>query len=345
MCHVVPVALGRGHECLDPPQLEPLLLVEHRAEQALLALEHVLHGLGIGHVERLQAGLEARDVQLQGGEEVLEQCAESSEGPRSSELEPVRDLVERHPGSELRGRQAPVPLEGGDVRNHEQERRGVRTRDGDVVLAEDVLREVAEDGPDLGPEQERGELSEHLLGEPARLRGCRLALGPLHGLGELRRGRLDDGLQPIDVGLDPLPPANRVDPGNVVRGLQARGRLDLKLGQADGFLEGPSIVVGGCRVLSAPRRRGDADLPGQLPVHRPGRGQQHALDLPEQGSIRPRVSRCERIRLRLARFVHADHCRWALRLGRPRGSFRASLEWGHVRPTVDPDHLGADRGR
>ena len=41
------------------------------------------------------------------------------------------------------------------------------------------MREVAEDGPDLGPEQERGELSEHLLGEPARLRGCCLALGPL----------------------------------------------------------------------------------------------------------------------------------------------------------------------
>ena len=65
--HMVAVSLGGGHEGLDAAELQALLAVEYRAEQALLAREHPLHGLRVGHVERRQSVAQPADVQFQRG--------------------------------------------------------------------------------------------------------------------------------------------------------------------------------------------------------------------------------------------------------------------------------------
>ncbi len=66
----------------------------------------------------------------------------------------MRDLVERDPGPELGGVEGPVALERRDVRRDEQDRGVARSRDGDVVLAEHVLREEPQDAADLRAEQQ-----------------------------------------------------------------------------------------------------------------------------------------------------------------------------------------------
>ncbi len=59
---VLAVALGRGHERLDPAELDPLLVVEDGAEERLVALQHLLHALGILRVEGLEPALQPLDV-------------------------------------------------------------------------------------------------------------------------------------------------------------------------------------------------------------------------------------------------------------------------------------------
>ena len=62
-----------------------------------------------------------------------------------------------------------------------------------------------------------------------------------------------------------------------------------QLGHAHHFGQAAAVLVGGPRVLHPPRGHGDPDLPGQLPVHRAGRGQKDPLDLPEQRDLAQHV--------------------------------------------------------
>ena len=75
MHHVVGVALGRGHERLDPAELQPLLVVEHGAEQrvATLPAERPFHRLRVGRVEGREPLLDRAHVDRERREEVVDE--------------------------------------------------------------------------------------------------------------------------------------------------------------------------------------------------------------------------------------------------------------------------------
>ena len=259
---VVAVPLGRGHERLDATELQPLLVVEDGPEQPFVAREHLLHRSGVRRVERREPLLQTLDVEAQRRHEVVHELPEAGERPRPGELEPVGHLVDRDPRPEVGRVEAPVAFERRDVRDHEQQRpRALGSRDRDVVLAEDLLGERAEDAADLRPEQQRRELAEELRDAHLRLLGHRLALGGRERLPQPGRGRLEDAAQALDVRLDPSPSPDGLHVRQVVRRVEGREVGHLQLGDADDVLEGRA----GPR-RSAPDRRS----PSRRSRSRPG---------------------------------------------------------------------------
>jgi hypothetical protein len=331
---VVAVALRRGHERLDAPELDALLGVEDRAEQRLLGFHRLPHGLRIADIEAGEAILDALHVELERGQEVLQKRAEVRARPPLGELESMGDLVQRDPRSKVPLRQAPIALERGDVRNDEQQRSDPLAGDGDVVLTEDALAEVSEDLPDLRSEQQRRQLGHRLLqlrghgahptsavrflGEGVIRSGVAAGAGDR---GAYPRGRwLDDAAQPLDVRLDPLRAPDGSDGGDVTRRLETRELADLELREPGRLLEEPPVLIVRSLVGARPRGRGDADLPRELPVHRAGRRQQHPLNLAEE------------------RDVGEDVALWEVprTLGRSGVRHRAARFDSLIRPSYDP---------
>src|SRR5206468_2353315 len=107
-------------------------------EQPLLGLEERLERLRVRRVERGDPLLHRGRVDRERREEVLEQLAEPLAGPRTSELEPMRHLVEGDTGSEIGRVERPIAFERGEVRDDEEELTGRGSRDRDVVLPENL---------------------------------------------------------------------------------------------------------------------------------------------------------------------------------------------------------------
>jgi hypothetical protein len=266
-----------------------------------------LHRLGVGDVEAGETLLDPADVELQRREEVIEQRAEVNVRPSLRELEPVGDLVQRHPRPKIGLGEAPVPFERRDVGDHEEHRPGAASRHRDVVLPEHALAEVAENLPHLGSQQQGRELAHRLLElgrhpghppDPGRVTlvgvGPEAARGLLLRLRDRRADALGGGLQEIlealDVRLDPLRPADRSDGGDVGGRSEARELADLEFGQSNRLLHVASVLVRRRLILPSPLGGRDADLACELPVDGPLRGQEHALDLPHERDVGEHVA-------------------------------------------------------
>ena len=153
-------------------------------------------------------------------DEVPDQRQEVLPDPLSGELEAVRHLVERHPRPELDRPEAPLLLEPSDVRYHEVQAAG-RPWHGEVVLPQDPLPQVSQDGSNLGPEEQRHHLADHHVHQVGRaltfgLDG-HLPLRLIHGPRQTSRQRLQEVAESTDVRLHPLASPKRLGVGDVGR--------------------------------------------------------------------------------------------------------------------------------
>ena len=134
---------------------------------------------------RFASSLGRREVSLDEAGDVI---AEPRDG---DELGAVRHLVERDPEPEIFGLEPPSPLRRDDVRADEVHLAGAAGREQQVVLAEDLLREIAE-------QQARP-------GSPIALRPSR---PPARHPAEPLRERVEQRAESVDVGVDPAGPVD-----------------------------------------------------------------------------------------------------------------------------------------
>ena len=198
------------------------------------------------------------------------------------------DLVQRDEGPELPRVERPVPFERRQVRNDEQELPRSRPGHRDVVLPEDPLREHAEHLTHLGAQEQGRELAQEAR-ELRHLRRELVAAAPFDRIGQPAGGRLEQGLEVLDVRVHPARSADGEHLCHVGRCRQPGEPPDLQLGHSHGFLEQTVVALRGLPVGARFDGVRDPDLPGELPVHRAARRRHHPLELPEERGVAERL--------------------------------------------------------
>jgi hypothetical protein len=213
---------------------------------------------------------------------VLGQPAHLAEQPLAHHLvagEPEPELVVGQPAG---------LLEGLHVLAEEHHRAGLARGQGQVVLAEHQVGELADDGADLEADQQTAEAAHHL----AHLRRQALAGARTDCLGHAAGARLDQRGEAAQHALGPVGAADGLRDQRPVGARQAADRVDPQLRQAQVVAPGallarlggePRQRQGGRRAERVrAHRRGDRDLPRKLPVDRPRLAREQPGELPEQ---------------------------------------------------------------